>query len=75
MSVGPTPSLNFIGDTVGDVAPHSMSEMRGINFASGNSPITGTIRLGDFRNQTLTAAFVEQAKIQASDIQEGDWFG
>jgi hypothetical protein len=75
MSVGPTPSLNFIGDTVGDVAPHSMSEMRGINFASGNSPITGTIRLGDFRNQTLTTAFVEQAKIQASDIQAGDKFG
>jgi hypothetical protein len=75
MSVGPTPSLNFIGDTVGDVAPHSMSEMRGINFASGNSPITGTIRLGDFRNQTLTAAFVEQAKIQASDNQDDDWFG
>ena len=34
MSVGATPSLNFIGDTVGDVAPHSMSEMRGIRFAS-----------------------------------------
>jgi hypothetical protein len=36
MSVGATPSLNFIGDTVGDVEPHSMSEMRGIRFASGN---------------------------------------
>ena len=36
MSVGATPSLNFIGDTVDDVAPHAMSEMRGIRFASGN---------------------------------------
>ena len=36
MSVGATPSLNFICDTVGDVAPHAMSEMRGIRFASGN---------------------------------------
>jgi hypothetical protein len=75
MSVGPTPSLNFIGDTVGDVEPHSMSEMRGIRFASGNSPITGTIRLGDFRNQTLTSIIDEQQKIQSSDIQGGDFFG
>lgn len=54
MSVGDSPSLNFIGDTVGDTAPHSMSEMRGINFLTGNSPTTGAIRLGDFRNKTIT---------------------
>ena len=75
MSVGATPSLNFIGDTVGDVAPHAMSEMRGIRFASGNSPTTGAISLSDFRNQTLTTAFEEQAKIQASDKQFADYLG
>ena len=75
MSVGATPSLNFIGDTVGDVAPHAMSEMRGIRFASGNSPTTGAISLGDFRNETITTAFDEQAKIQASDKQLYDTFG
>ena len=75
MSVGATPSLNFIGDTVGDVAPHSMSEMRGIRFATGNSPTTGAISLSDFRNQTLTSTVAQQAKIQASDKQGSDYFG
>jgi regulation of enolase protein 1 (concanavalin A-like superfamily) len=75
MSVGATPSLNFIGDTVGDVAPHAMSEMRGIRFASGNSPTTGAISLSDFRNQTLTSTVAQQAKIQALDKQAGDIFG
>ena len=75
MSVGATPSLNFIGDTVGDVAPHAMSEMRGIRFASGNSPTTEAISLSDFRNQVLTPVASEQAKIHASDKQFGDNFG
>ena len=75
MSVGATPSLNFIGDTVGDVAPHAMSEMRGIRFASGNSPTTGAISLSDFRNRVLTSVRSQQAKIQASDKQAGDKFG
>ena len=75
MSVGATPSLNFIGDTVGDVAPHAMSEMRGIRFASGNSPTTGAISLSDFRNRVLTSVRSQQAKIQASDRQASDKFG
>ena len=75
MSVGATPSLNFIGDTVGDVEPHSMSEMRGIRFASGNSPTTGPISLSDFRNQVITSVWLQQAKIQASDKQASDYFG
>jgi regulation of enolase protein 1 (concanavalin A-like superfamily) len=75
MSVGPTPSLNFIGDTVGDVAPHRMSDMYDIRFANGQSPASGTIRLSDFRNQTLTTAFDEQAKIQASDKQFFNYLG
>ena len=75
MSVGATPSLNFIGDTVGDVAPHAMSEMRGIRFASGNSPTTGAISLSDFRNRVLTSVRSQQAKIQASDKQAYDQFG
>jgi len=75
MSVGATPSLNFIGDTVDDVAPHSMSEMRGIRFASGNSPTAGPIRLSDFRNQVITSVWLQQAKIQASDKQASDYFG
>ena len=75
MSVGATPSLNFIGDTVDDVAPHSMSEMRGIRFASGNSPTTGPISLSDFRNQVITSVWLQQAKIQASDKQASDYFG
>jgi len=75
MSVGATPSLNFIGDTVGDVEPHAMSEMRGIRFASGNSPTTGAISLSDFRNQVITSVWTQQAKIQASDKQQGDSFG
>ena len=74
MSVGATPSLNFIGDTVEDGAPHSMSEMRGIRFASGNSPTAGPIRLSDFRNKTITPSF-DEAKILASDKQANDWFG
>ena len=75
MSVGATPSLNFIGDTVGDVAPHSMSEMRGIRFTSGNSPTSGSISLSDFRNKTLSSALVQQAQIQASDRGNLDYFG
>jgi len=75
MSVGATPSLNFIGDTVDDVAPHAMSEMRGIRFLSGNSPTTGAISLGDFRNQVITTGLKEQAKIQASDKEASDEFG
>ena len=75
VSVGSTPSLNFIGDTVGDTAPHSMSEMRGIRFASSNSPITGAISLSNFRNQVLTRRSVQQAKITASDKQTDDYFG
>ena len=75
MSVGGTPSLNFIGDTVGDVAPHAMSEMRGIRFLSGNSPKTGAISLGDFRNQVLTTGWLQPVKIQSSDIQDNDNFG
>ena len=77
MSVGATPSLNFIGDTVGDAAPHAMSEMRGIRFASGNSPTIGAISLSDFRNQVLTKSLVwsEPAKFQASDKQAYDVFG
>ena len=75
MSVGATPSLNFIGDTVGDVAPHSMSEMRGIRFATGNSPTTGAISLGNFRNQVITGGWDAGTKILASDAAFGDQFG
>jgi hypothetical protein len=77
MSVGATPSLNFIGDTVGDTAPHAMSEMRGIRFATGNSPTTGAISLSDFRNQVITRGWTrfEEPKIVASDAAQGDLFG
>ena len=75
MSVGATPSLNFIGDTVGDTAPHAMSEMRGIRFATGNSPTTGAISLSDFRNQVITEYWDAGTKIVASDAVDGDWFG
>ena len=75
MSVGDSPSLNFIGDTVGDTAPHSMSEMRGIRFATGNSPTTGAISLGNFRNQVITGGWDAGTKILASDAAFGDQFG
>ena len=75
MSVGDSPSLNFIGDTVGDTAPHSMSEMRGIRFATGNSPTTGAISLGNFRNQVITGGWDAGTKILASDAVSGDQFG
>jgi len=75
MSVGSTPSLNFIGDTVGDTAPHSMSEMRGIRFASGNSPTTGPISLSNFRNQVLNNTVYQQAKLKASDAEFNDDLG
>ena len=75
MSVGASPSLNFIGDTVGDTAPHKMSEMYGVRFASGNSPTSGTISLSDFRNQTISPIWPEQQKIQASDKGAGYQFG
>jgi hypothetical protein len=75
MSVGATPSLNFIGDTVGDTAPHAMSEMRGIRFATGNSPTTGAISLSDFRNQVITKDLDAGTKILASDAAFGDQFG
>ena len=75
MSVGATPSLNFIGDTVGDTAPHAMSEMRGIRFATGNSPTTGAISLSDFRNQVITKYLDAGIKILASDRAASDQFG
>ena len=75
MSVGATPSLNFIGDTVGDVAPHSMSEMYGIRFVMGSSPVSGTISLDDFRNQILVKTMVERTKLLASDAAANDYFG
>jgi phage gpG-like protein len=52
-----------------------MSEMRGIRFATGNSPTTGAISLSNFRNQVLTAAWSQRAKIKASDRQSSDRFG
>ena len=75
MSVGATPSLNFIGDTVGDTAPHAMSEMYGVRFATGNSPTTGAISLSDFRNQVITAYWDAGKTIVASDAAGGDRFG
>jgi hypothetical protein len=75
MSVGDSPSLNFIGDTVGDTAPHSMSEMYGIRFATGNSPTTGAISLSDFRNQVITEDWDTGTKILASDRTAYDGFG
>ena len=75
MSVGATPSLNFIGDTVGDTAPHAMSEMYGIRFATGNSPTTGSISLSDFRNQLIIKDFDAGTKILASDAIADDRFG
>ena len=83
MSVGATPSLKFIADTVGDTAPHSMSEMYGINFAGGSSsPASGTISLSDFRNQVITMNPViitddwdAGTKILASDAATQDQFG
>ena len=77
MSIGDSPSLKTIADLIGDIAPHSMSEMYGINFGGGSSsPASGTISLSDFRNQVITfAEWLEQAKIQASDKEAGDLFG
>ena len=54
MSIGDSPSLKTIADLIGDIAPHAMSEMYGINFADGSSsPASGTISLSYFRNQNL----------------------
>lgn len=77
MSVGATPSLTFIGETVGGVAPHAMSEMYRIRFASGNSPLSGTISLGDFMNKTLVKTMVERTKLTApsGDAAANDYFG
>ena len=54
MSIGASPSLKTIADLIGDIAPHSMSEMYGINFADGSSsPASGTISLSSFRNKNF----------------------
>jgi hypothetical protein len=54
MSIGASPSLKTIADIIGDIAPHSMSEMYGINFAGGSSsPASGTISLSSFRNKNF----------------------
>lgn len=54
MSFGDSPSFSGIADIIGDVAPHSMSEFRGVLFSDGSSsPTTGAISLSDFRNKTL----------------------
>ena len=56
MSVGVTPSLKTIADIIGDIAPHSMSEMYGLIFADGSSsPASGTISLSVFRNKNFDA--------------------
>lgn len=75
MSVGATPSLDFIGNTVGDTPPHKMSEMYGIRFASGNSPTSGTIRLSDFRNKVISPVWLERTKMLAADKESADRFG
>ena len=75
MSIGDSPSLKTIADLIGDIAPHSMSEMYGINFGGGSSsPASGTISLSVFRNQVIQLTpteWLEQAKIMASDGQGG----
>ena len=54
MSIGASPSLKTIADLIGDIAPHSMSEMYGIIFADGSSsPASGTISLSSFRNKNF----------------------
>ena len=54
MSFGASPSLKTIADLIGDIAPHSMSEMYGIIFADGSSsPASGMISLSSFRNKNL----------------------
>ena len=68
-------TLNLSSNRPDENAPHAMSEMRGIRFASGNSPTTGAISLSDFRNRVLTPVRSQQAKIQASDRQASDKFG
>jgi hypothetical protein len=76
MSVGDSPSLKTIADIIEDVAPHSMSEMYGINFSGGgSSPASGTISLSDFRNQIIFTGFTERAKLTASDAAANDSFG
>ena len=56
MSIGDSPSLKTIADIIGDIAPHSMSEMYGLIFAGGSSsPASGTISLSVFRNKNFDA--------------------
>ena len=80
--VGATPSLKFIADIVGDRAPHSMSEMYGISYATGgNLPTAGEISLSDFKNKVITMNQVitddwgDGTTILASDAAAGDRFG
>ena len=70
VNIGATPKLQLIGSTVGDTAPHSMSEMYGVRFSSGNSPTSGTISLSDFRNKTISPIWDEQVKLQPSDVDD-----
>ena len=76
-TIGDSPSIKEIADIVEDIAPHSMSELRGVNFTSGNSPTTGSLSLGDFRNKTLKRFFDgDHVKITASsDGAQNDQFG
>jgi len=76
MSIGDSPSLKTIADIIEDVAPHSMSEMYGINFSGGgSSPASGTISLSDFRNQIIVTTVTETVKLMAYDPAENDNFG
>jgi len=66
MSIDANPSIKEIATTFEDTPPYSMSELYGLNFSSGNAVTSGTIRLSEFRNKTVEAAFGE-TKITASD--------
>ena len=76
MSIGASPSLKTIAGLVGDIAPHAMSEMRGISFVTGNSPTIEAISLSDFRNQVIASAWTVQARLARLTSLEGrDYFG
>ena len=66
-TISNSPRIKEIASIVGDAAPHSMSELYGVNFTSGNSSVNGPISLSQFRNNTTLSAEVKETKNTSRD--------
>ena len=70
-------SLNTVSTLFGGTAPHSLTELYGVNFSDGNTsaPASGAINLRAFNGKNPYRFVEQRVKLTASDPENGDKFG